>query len=256
MLISALWNIGCSGPYPRALALVSEMDPKKDDTTTPRTSEGEKSDAVVEGPVVEEVLPSTPPSRTQNVHPRRTYAPFILAQDAPRGAIYAFQALLGYTLMLSVMLVPVCLTRRTANLQNVSGRSKQHTLSLSLLDWVLERYFLGGCVLLGLRSTIEAIYGCLWRTLLSVVQYIIRTRSEVKQFTHTRHESKETHLGHAPYRYLMFDMCPPHRRGYLIAEAGQSQDHSRVKTVEPMVSTRRRVGRSIPLDAQIMYGTS
>jgi copper transporter 1 len=32
--------------------------------------------------------------------------PFILAQDIPRGAIHAMQALIGYALMLAVMCVP------------------------------------------------------------------------------------------------------------------------------------------------------
>jgi copper transporter 1 len=33
----------------------------------------------------------------------RMIVPFIAAHDIPRGAIYAFQALLSYTLMLAVM---------------------------------------------------------------------------------------------------------------------------------------------------------
>ncbi|KIM84565.1 hypothetical protein PILCRDRAFT_818140 [Piloderma croceum F 1598] len=33
----------------------------------------------------------------------RKIAPFIAAHDIPRGAIHAFQALLGYTLMLAIM---------------------------------------------------------------------------------------------------------------------------------------------------------
>lgn len=35
----------------------------------------------------------------------RTIPPFILTHDVPRGMIYAFQALLGYALMLAVMWV-------------------------------------------------------------------------------------------------------------------------------------------------------
>jgi hypothetical protein len=37
--------------------------------------------------------------------PLRKMAPFIAAHDIPRGAIHAFQALLGYTLMLAIMYV-------------------------------------------------------------------------------------------------------------------------------------------------------
>jgi len=45
-------------------------------------------------------IPSTKPSRPR---PPRTFAPAIFAHDMSRGVMHAVQALLGYTLMLSVM---------------------------------------------------------------------------------------------------------------------------------------------------------
>jgi solute carrier family 31 (copper transporter), member 1 len=52
-----------------------------------------------------ETLGDASDCKSQAKHRRRTFAPFILAHDAPRGAIHALQALLGYILMLSVMRV-------------------------------------------------------------------------------------------------------------------------------------------------------
>lgn len=46
-------------------------------------------------------LPSPPGRRLQR--PIRTIPPFILSHDIPRGALFAFQALLYYVLMLAVM---------------------------------------------------------------------------------------------------------------------------------------------------------
>jgi len=60
--------------------------------------------------------------------PPRKMAPFIAAHDIPRGAIHALQALLGYTLMLAIMYVPLrlhcILCRRThffRPLQDIPG---------------------------------------------------------------------------------------------------------------------------------------
>ena len=43
------------------------------------------------------------------VFPARTTPPFILSHDLSRGVIFAVQALLGYSLMLAIMWVPVLL---------------------------------------------------------------------------------------------------------------------------------------------------
>jgi solute carrier family 31 (copper transporter), member 1 len=63
----------------------------------------------------------------------RRVMPFIPSHDLPRGAVFAFQALIGYLLMLAVMYALSCAcTLATLTASVHPGLSKRHTLSVSL----------------------------------------------------------------------------------------------------------------------------
>ena len=69
----------------------------------------------------------------------RSAPPFVFSHDVPRGVTFAFQALLAYILMLSVMWVS-SLSFLVYEVQIVdTGPSKQHTSFPSWWDWELEK---------------------------------------------------------------------------------------------------------------------
>ncbi len=76
-------------------------------------------------------LPSQPGRRLQR--PIRTIPPFIPSHDIPRGALFAFQALLYYVLMLAVMCVQEQFRGDCYVLNLPTGRSKPDILFRSLL---------------------------------------------------------------------------------------------------------------------------
>jgi len=81
-----------------ALALVS----RPEEPPLLSASSSETSQKIVDGENSSpEAKDASLPSKARN--PQRTFAPFIPAHDLSRGALHAVQALLGYTLMLSVM---------------------------------------------------------------------------------------------------------------------------------------------------------
>jgi hypothetical protein len=97
---SIIWKLLIfDGSESSALALVSRPEEPLLSASSSETSQkivdGENSRPETNGGQ----LPSKARSR------RRTFAPFIPAHDLSRGALHAVQALLGYTLMLSVMYV-------------------------------------------------------------------------------------------------------------------------------------------------------
>ena len=55
--------------------------------------------------VEETKVGASPADKPRQVRSPRTIPPFIASHDIPRGALYAFQALLMYALMLAVMCV-------------------------------------------------------------------------------------------------------------------------------------------------------
>ncbi|OJT12575.1 hypothetical protein TRAPUB_10816 [Trametes pubescens] len=84
----------------RALALMSDNKPEPSCHSPSASAEAKGSGSVEELKISE--LPSQD-STTRQRRARRTLPPFILSHDVPRGALYAFQALLTYALMLAVM---------------------------------------------------------------------------------------------------------------------------------------------------------
>ncbi|KAI0932458.1 hypothetical protein AcW2_001085 [Taiwanofungus camphoratus] len=86
----------------RALAITSKTVPLASSISS--TPSQEKSQTDIEEVNVNTLADRLPADGSVSVQRlRRTIAPFILAHDLPRGALYAFQAFLAYTLMLAVM---------------------------------------------------------------------------------------------------------------------------------------------------------
>jgi len=94
----------------KALEISPPLDAMKTDFSPSSSVEAKQLEPVIEVVNVSEAtaqegqLTDCPiPAKPRTPHQRRTFAPFILAHDASRGAMYALQMLLEYALMLSVM---------------------------------------------------------------------------------------------------------------------------------------------------------